>query len=95
MTPLTEHAAVREAREEILSLREYDGELEYANAPKIDRIIADAVTKVCEPLRKALTEAVELIEYYHGEAGWEIYRDKSPEMKRIREAINPTNHERR
>lgn len=35
----------------------------------------------------ALKEAVEVIRSWHGPVAWDIYRDHSPEMKRITAAI--------
>lgn len=38
-------------------------------------------------LEEALREAVETIYALHGDVGWAIYRDNSPEMKRITAAL--------
>jgi len=35
-----------------------------------------------------LVKAVELIRAWHGEVAWEIYYTQSPEMKKIREALD-------
>ena len=41
-----------------------------------------------EELFFLLVKAVELIRGWHGEAAWEIYYTQSPEMKKIREALD-------
>jgi hypothetical protein len=38
-------------------------------------------------LEEALREAIDAIQLFHGLAGWELYRDHSPEMKRWRAAL--------
>jgi len=41
-----------------------------------------------EEMRDALLEAIDTIKAWHGPDAWEIYRDQSPEMKRITRAFN-------
>ncbi|MCL4797667.1 MAG: hypothetical protein KJZ84_24095 [Bryobacteraceae bacterium] len=48
--------------------------------------ITDAAKAVIE-LRSALKAAVEVIHSWHGDACWDIYINKAPEMKEIREAL--------
>ena len=50
--------------------------------PNNARLIAAAPA-----MYEALKEAIGLIEIFHGSAGWEIYRDQSPEMKRLFAAL--------
>lgn len=38
-------------------------------------------------LYEELVEAVNIIRVFHGELGWEIYEQKSPEMQRIKAAL--------
>ncbi len=43
-----------------------------------------------DKLREACYEALELVKTWHGEPGWTTYHDHSPEMKRIRTALEAT-----
>ncbi len=47
----------------------------------------DALLAERDRLRKALTEAIDIIHQEHSEPGWDIYYTHSPEMLRLRAAL--------